>query len=239
MLVKLMKTLELHYPVIQFLIMYNIIHITWWYTRTLCCSNIWSSIIHLHFGCFLRGSFRSLLHAHHSPMHILAVFLSNINHMLSLRFLQEFPGFMYLRQMWFEDRLAEYVKSKGLVLQRDYISQLWLPDLYCYNAKKSDLMLPDTEVHSVVRIDSNGSVLYSRRSVGFIPLVCKITITIINRLIGNFWSQRNETSTIAHALWPRSHFDSSKRTTSYPINVLIAQLLEKFMSPLKYPASDF
>ena len=119
-------------------------------------------------------------------MYILAVFLSNINHMLSLRFLQEFPGFMYLRQMWFEDRLAKFVKSKGLVLQRDYISQLWLPDLYCYNAKKSDLMLPNTEVHSVVRIDPNGSVLYSRRSVGFIPLVCKITITIINRLIGNF-----------------------------------------------------
>lgn len=157
--------------------------------------------------------------------------------MLSLRFLQEFPGFMYLRQMWFEDRLAEFVKSKGLVLQRDHISQLWLPDPYCYNAKKSDLMLPDTEVHSVVRIDPNGSVLYSRRSVGFIPLVCKNTITIINRLIGNFWSQR--TSTIAHALLSRSHFDSSKRTTFYPINVLIAQLLEKFMSPLNYGASDF
>lgn len=106
--------------------------------------------------------------------------------MLSLRFLQEFPGFMYLRQMWFEDRLAEFVKSKGLVLQRDYISQLWLPDPYCYNAKKSDLMLPDTGVHSVVRIDPKGFVLYSRRSVGFISLVCKNTITIINRLTGNF-----------------------------------------------------
>ena len=85
---------------------------------------------------------------------------------------------MYLRQMWFEDRLAEFVKSKGLVLQRDYISQLWLPDPYCYNAKTSDLMLPDTEVHSVVRIDPNGFVLYSRRSVGFIPLVCSNTIRI-------------------------------------------------------------
>ena len=119
-------------------------------------------------------------------MHILAVFLSNINFMLSLRFLQEFPGFMYLRQMWFEDRLAKFVKSKGLVLQRDHISQLWLPDPYCYNAKRSDLMLPDTEVHSVVRIDPNGLVLYSRRSVGFIPLDCNNTIRIINRWIGNF-----------------------------------------------------
>lgn len=119
-------------------------------------------------------------------MRTLAVFMSNINFMLSLRFIQEFPGFMYLRQMWFEDRLAEFVKTKGLVLQRDHISQLWLPDSYCYNAKRSDLMLPDTEVHSVVRIDPNGFVLYSRRSVGFIPLVCNNTIRAINRLIGNF-----------------------------------------------------
>ena len=81
---------------------------------------------------------------------------------------------MYLRQMWFEDRLAEFVKSKGLVLQQEPISQLWLPDTFCYNAKTSDLMLPDTEVHSVVRIDPNGFVLYSRKSVGFILLDCNI-----------------------------------------------------------------
>lgn len=72
---------------------------------------------------------------------------------------------MYVRQMWLEDRLADFVKSKVQVLQREHISHLWLPDPYCYNAKKSDLMLPDTEVHSVVRIDPNGFVMYSRRSV--------------------------------------------------------------------------
>ncbi|XP_078347208.1 gamma-aminobutyric acid receptor subunit gamma-4-like isoform X3 [Oculina patagonica] len=74
----------------------------------------------------------------------------------------EFPGFMYIRQMWLEDRLADFVKSKVQVLQREHISRLWLPDPYCYNAKKSDLMLPDTEVHSVARIAPNGFVLYSR-----------------------------------------------------------------------------
>lgn len=140
----------------------------------------------MHLGSYLQRSFRPSLHAHRSSMRTLAVFMPNINFMLSLRFIQEFPGFMYLRQMWFEDRLAEFVKTKGLVLQRDHISQLWLPDSYCYNAKRSDLMLPDTEVHSVVRIDPNGFVLYSRRSVGFIPLVCNNTIRAINRLIGNF-----------------------------------------------------
>lgn len=88
---------------------------------------------------------------------------------------------MYLRQMWFEDRLAEFVKSsKGQVLQREHISHLWLPDPYCYNAKTSDLMLPDTEVHSVVRIDPNGFVMYSRRSVGFVLLPRNNTIRITN-----------------------------------------------------------
>lgn len=74
----------------------------------------------------------------------------------------EFPGFMYFRQMWFEDRIAKYITSDNQVLQRDYISRLWLPDSYCYNAKTSDLMLPDTEVHSVIRIDRRGFIMYSR-----------------------------------------------------------------------------
>ena len=74
---------------------------------------------------------------------------------------------MYFRQMWFDDRIAGYIKS-NVILQRDHITHLWFPDPFCYNAKKSDLMLPDTEVHSVVRIDPNGFVLYSRRSVGHV-----------------------------------------------------------------------
>ena len=77
---------------------------------------------------------------------------------------------MYVRQTWLEDRLVEFAKSKVQVLQREHISHLWLPDPYCYNAKKSDMMLPDTEIHSVVRIDQDGFVMYSRRSVALVPL---------------------------------------------------------------------
>lgn len=73
----------------------------------------------------------------------------------------EFPGFMYFRQMWYDDRIAEYVNS-SVSLQREQIRHLWFPDPYCYNAKISDLMLPDTEVHSVLRINSSGFVMYSR-----------------------------------------------------------------------------
>lgn len=130
-------------------------------------------------GCYLRHLYCRCMHIIHAYAYFWLIKFC--------LFLQEFPGFMYLRQIWYEDRLTEFVKSKGLVLQREHISRLWLPDPYCYNAKKSDLMLPDTEVHSVVRIDPNGYVLYSRRSVGFNHLVCNDTNRIINRLMGNCW----------------------------------------------------
>lgn len=71
---------------------------------------------------------------------------------------------MYFRQMWYDERISEYVNS-SVSLQRDEIKSLWFPDTFCYNAKKSDLMLPDTEVHSVIRIDPDGLVFYSRRLV--------------------------------------------------------------------------
>ena len=66
--------------------------------------------------------------------------------------------------MWYDKRISEYVNS-SVSLQRDEIKSLWFPDTFCYNAKKSDLMLPDTEVHSVIRIDPDGLVFYSRRLV--------------------------------------------------------------------------
>lgn len=73
----------------------------------------------------------------------------------------EFSLFLYFRQMWVDDRIAKSVKS-NILLQRELITYLWFPDPYCYNAKKSDLMLPDTDVHSVVRIDQDGHIFYSR-----------------------------------------------------------------------------
>ena len=71
---------------------------------------------------------------------------------------------MYFRQMWVDDRIAKSVKS-NVLLRRELVTLLWFPDPFCYNARKSDLMLPDTNVDSVVRIDPNGFVFYSRRSV--------------------------------------------------------------------------
>ncbi|XP_068761416.1 gamma-aminobutyric acid receptor subunit gamma-1-like isoform X2 [Montipora capricornis] len=73
----------------------------------------------------------------------------------------ELPLHMYFRQMWVDDRIAKSVKSNAL-LRRELVNLLWFPDSFCYNARKSDLMLPDTNVDSVVRIDPNGFVFYSR-----------------------------------------------------------------------------
>lgn len=66
--------------------------------------------------------------------------------------------------MWYDERISAYLNS-SVSLQRDEIKSLWFPDTFCYNAKKSDLMLPDTEVHSVLKIDPDGLVFYSRRLV--------------------------------------------------------------------------
>ncbi|XP_068716703.1 gamma-aminobutyric acid receptor subunit beta-1-like [Montipora capricornis] len=73
----------------------------------------------------------------------------------------EFPLYMYFRQMWVDDRIAKSVKS-NVLLRRELVTLLWFPDPFCYNARKSDLMLPDTDVDSVVRIEPNGFVFYSR-----------------------------------------------------------------------------
>ncbi|EDO36971.1 predicted protein, partial [Nematostella vectensis] len=73
----------------------------------------------------------------------------------------EFSVFMYFRQMWRDPRLADRV-NQSVVLQRDQISYLWFPDTYCSNAKRSDLMSPDTEIHSSLTLEPDGSIFYSR-----------------------------------------------------------------------------
>ena len=75
---------------------------------------------------------------------------------------QEYGVFMYFRSHWRDDRL-ENLTTKNLVLNKEYVSHLWHPDIFCSNARKSDLMIPDTEVHSMVILRADGSVTYSRK----------------------------------------------------------------------------
>lgn len=42
------------------------------------------------------------------------------------------------------------------------IDNMWVPDPFCYNARESNLMLPNEEVHSLVHIQPDGDVLMSK-----------------------------------------------------------------------------
>ena len=42
---------------------------------------------------------------------------------------------------------------------------MWVPDPFCYNARESNLMLPNEEVHSLVHIQPDGDVLMSKGQV--------------------------------------------------------------------------
>ena len=70
--------------------------------------------------------------------------------------------FLYFRQHWKDERLARLVNTT-VVLEREHISRLWTPKPYCSNAKTSNLMLPDSEVHSSLKVSPDGSIFYSRR----------------------------------------------------------------------------
>lgn len=42
------------------------------------------------------------------------------------------------------------------------IENLWTPDAYCYNARMTNIMLPDSETHSKVSVSPEGVLVYSR-----------------------------------------------------------------------------
>ena len=73
--------------------------------------------------------------------------------------------FGYLRQQWKDVRLSGKL-NKTLTIKGETIGQMWLPDPFCYNARDSNLMQPDSEVHSKVSIDVHGNVHYTK---GFVP----------------------------------------------------------------------
>ncbi len=69
--------------------------------------------------------------------------------------------YTYFRQYWKDSRLARKL-NRTLVLKGSDIENIWVPDPYCYNARESNMMIPDEETHSNVKIDPNGNIRYSR-----------------------------------------------------------------------------
>ncbi|KAL9959476.1 hypothetical protein ACROYT_G032802 [Oculina patagonica] len=73
----------------------------------------------------------------------------------------EYKVYTYFRQYWKDSRLAGKL-NRTLVLKGSDIENIWVPDPYCYNARESNMMIPDEETHSNVKIDPNGNIRYSR-----------------------------------------------------------------------------
>ena len=86
--------------------------------------------------------------------------------------------FGYLRQQWKDERLAGKL-DKTLTIKGETIGRMWLPDPFCYNARDSNLMQPDSTVHSKVSIDDQGNVLYTK---GFVLYNFR---SIVNFYFGN------------------------------------------------------
>ena len=69
---------------------------------------------------------------------------------------------MYFRQEWKDPRLANVVNSTVTLIRED-ISLIWRPDTYCHNSRQTDLDEDDRNIHSFLRVYSNGRMMYSRK----------------------------------------------------------------------------
>ncbi|KAL9959474.1 hypothetical protein ACROYT_G032800 [Oculina patagonica] len=73
----------------------------------------------------------------------------------------EYRVYSYFRQSWKDPRLAGKFNST-FTIKGGEIDNLWVPDPYCYNARESNMMMPDEEIHTFVRIEPSGDLLYSK-----------------------------------------------------------------------------
>ena len=74
---------------------------------------------------------------------------------------QEYRVYTYFYQKWKDSRLAGKL-NRTLVLKGADIQNIWVPDPYCYNARESNMMVPDSEMHSSVSIKPSGDIFYSK-----------------------------------------------------------------------------
>ena len=82
---------------------------------------------------------------------------------------QEYKVYSYFHQRWTDSRLAGKL-NRTLTIKTADIENIWIPDPYCYNARESNMMMPDAEIHSSVSIQPSGDVFYSK---GYVQLfVC-------------------------------------------------------------------
>ncbi|KAJ7388282.1 hypothetical protein OS493_038810 [Desmophyllum pertusum] len=79
----------------------------------------------------------------------------------AVRPILEYKAYIYFRQKWIDSRLVGKL-NRTLTIKGAEIENIWVPDPYCYNARESNMMMPDAEIHSSVSIQPSGDVLYSK-----------------------------------------------------------------------------
>jgi len=69
---------------------------------------------------------------------------------------------MFFRQEWKDPRLANVV-NKTVTLLREDSNLIWRPDTFSYNSRITDLDKEDKGIHSLLKVNPNGDILYSRK----------------------------------------------------------------------------
>ena len=85
----------------------------------------------------------------------LLIFLSFFFHF------QEYKVYGYFHQNWSDPRLAGKF-NRTITLTGSDIDNFWVPDPFCYNARESNMMTPNEEVHSKLHISTNGDIKMSK-----------------------------------------------------------------------------
>ena len=69
---------------------------------------------------------------------------------------------MFFRQEWHDKRLANVV-NKTVTLAKEDAHLIWRPDTYSYHSRRTDLDKEDKTLHSFLRVDPSGRIIYSRK----------------------------------------------------------------------------
>ena len=84
---------------------------------------------------------------------------------------QDYTMTVFLRQSWRDDRLSFNHTNKTLGLDSRFVDKLWVPDTFIVNAKSA--WFHDVTVENkLIRLQPDGVILYSSRSVCVCVCVC-------------------------------------------------------------------
>lgn len=110
---------------------------------------------------YLNAYFSKILSKKHTTQDCISIFLLTSTH-LSAFPLQDYTLTMYFQQAWRDKRLSYSVIPLNLTLDNRVADQLWVPDTYFLNDKKS-FVHGVTVKNRMIRLHPDGTVLYGLR----------------------------------------------------------------------------